>query len=124
MHEDVSHSLPDQLPGIQVAFALKQCLGKKDLLITLLNKFWEDYKDSSTQFEHDSHDSDAAEKLLHDLQGAATNLGLSDFGCSFQLLRDSLKSVGNLSDEERNQFHMELEKVGSSIKTLDSTIQS
>lgn len=121
MH-DVSQSLPDHLPGIQVAFALKQCLGKKDLLITLLNKFWEDYKDTSTQLEHDSPDSDAAEKLLHDLQGAATNLGLSDLGCSCQLLRDSLKSAGNLSDEERNQFHMELEKVGSSIKTLDSTI--
>ncbi len=123
MH-DVSHSLPDHLPGIQVAFALKQCLGKKDLLITLLNKFWEDYKNTSDQLEQDSLDSDAAEKLLHDLQGAATNLGLSELGGSCQLLRDNLKSAGNLSDEERDQFHMELEKVGSSIKTLDSTNQS
>ncbi|MDG2167610.1 MAG: Hpt domain-containing protein [Opitutales bacterium] len=123
MH-DVSHSLPDHLPGIQVAFALKQCLGRQDLLITLLNKFWEDYKGTSNQLKQDSLDSDAAEKLLHNLQGAATNLGLSDLGTSCQQLRDSLKSAGDLSDEERSQFHMELEKVGGSIKTLDSTIQS
>ena len=116
--------MPDHLPGIQVAFALKQCLGKRDLLVTLLHKFWEDYKDTSTQLESDELDTAAADKILHDLQGAAVNLGLDDLSNTSQQLRDSLKSSGNLTDEERGQFHMELEKVGSSIKTLDRAIQS
>ena len=123
MH-DVSNSLPDHLPGIQVEFALKQCLGKPDLLITLLHKFWEDYKDSEKVLEAATLDPQAAVQVLHDLQGAATNLGLSELGEASQLLRDRLKEVAGLNDEERKQFHMELEKVGSSIKTLDSASQS
>ncbi len=122
MHH-VSNSLPDHLPGIQVAFALKQCLGKQDLLITLLNKFWEDYKDASNRLESGDLESIKIEKLLHDLQGAGINLGLNDLGKTCQVLRNSLKSSDSLTDEERDQFHMELEKVGRSIKTLDSTTQ-
>ena len=123
MH-DVSNSLPDRLPGIQVDFALKQCLGKQDLLMTLLKKFWEDYKDTPKLLHDDSQKSTSVEQSLHDLQGAATNLGLKELGEVSQLLRDSLKSSGSLTVDERGQFNMELEKVGSSIKTLDSTIQS
>ena len=123
MH-DVSHSLPEQLPGIKVAFALKQCLGKPDLLLTLLNKFWDDYKDTANLLGSGNLDCTAAEKLLHDLQGAASNLGLSDLGDKSQELRDSLKSNNRLSQNERDGFHIELEKVGGSIKTLDSAIQS
>lgn len=123
MH-DVSNSLPHQLPGIQVAFALKQCLGKRELLMTLLHKFWEDYKDTAEQLGDDALDYPDADKLLHDLQGAAVNLGLTDLSGISQQLRGSLKNTGTLTEEERKQFHMELEKVGGSIKTLDSAIQS
>ena len=123
MH-NLSNSLPDQLPGIQVAFALKQCLGKQDLLITLLNKFWEDYGHADDKLAEDNMGSDQAETFLHDLQGAATNLGLSKLGEICQQQRSKLKTEHSLNKELNEQFHMELEKVGSSIKTLDSIIQN
>lgn len=123
MH-NVSHSLPKSLPGIQVEFALKQCLGKPDLLVTLLGKFWDDYKDTPTKLDSNSLDSIATEKLLHDLQGAAFNLGLSDLGDASQRLRDSLGKNQSLNGSAKKAFNIELEKVGSSIKTLDSAIQS
>ena len=123
MH-DLSNSLPDHLPGIRVAFALKQCLGKKDLLLTLLDKFWEDYEDSAQRLEAEDLESAHGQTLLHDLEGAAANLGLTELSQTSQDLRRSLKSTGRLSEEQRGRFHMELEKVGRSIKTLDSALQS
>ena len=93
-------------------------------MITLLDKFWEDYKGIANQLDAENLEADTAEELLHNLQGAATNLGLSELGDTSQQLRDSLKSSSTLTNEQREQFHIELEKVGSSIKTLDSAIQS
>ena len=146
---DVSNSLPHQLPGIQVGFALKQCLEQQDLLMTLpffnnntaepilnldddefaevldiIEHLRRDYKNTAGQLEEDATDFQNADQLLHDLQGAAVNLGLADLSSASQQLRDHLKQTGNLTDEARGRFHSELEKVGRSIKTLDSAIQS
>jgi HPt (histidine-containing phosphotransfer) domain-containing protein len=121
---DVTNTLPDQLPGINVAFGLKQCLGKRDLLMTLLEKFWEDYHKASNSLGSADHSQESRNRLLHDIQGAATNIGLSELSERCQQLRDLLNASEDLAHEPVEHFHMELEKIGGSIKTLDSLIQS
>ena len=121
---DLTHTLPDQLPGINVAFGLKQCLGKQDLLMTLLEKFWEDYHNASNSLGSADHSLESRNQLLHDIQGAATNIGLAELSEQCQQLRELLNASEVLENEPVERFHMELEKIGSSIKTLDSLIQS
>ena len=120
---DLSNSLPDQLPGIQIAFGLKQCLGDPDLLLSLLDKLWEDYSKVIALFRG-AEPSTRKRELLHDIRGAAINLGLSTLGDLCLELREQLKQSGELTDELVQRFQLELEIIGSSIKTLDSLHQS
>jgi HPt (histidine-containing phosphotransfer) domain-containing protein len=120
---DGSHSLPDNLPGIHVAFGLKQCLGDADLLLDLLHNFWEDYSNACLRLRSTDTTSSKGE-LLHDIRGAATNLGLSTLSDLCLELREQLKQSGELNDDQLERFQVELEKTGGSIKTLDSFHQS
>ena len=116
---DASNSLPDQLPGIDVAFGLKQCSGNPDLLLSLLQNFREDYSDAGPRLRSTDTTSSKSE-LLHDMRGAAINLGITTLGDRCRELREHLKHSELLTDEQLQRFQVELEKIGSSIKTLDS----
>jgi HPt (histidine-containing phosphotransfer) domain-containing protein len=109
----------EKVPGIQVAFGLKQCLGNWDLYRELLGKFWDDYGNALQVLASDG-ESKSKEQLLHHIRGASSNLGLNTLASHCLELREFLKSRGTLHHEVVGKFQEELEKVGVSIKTLDS----
>ena len=39
-------TIPETLPGVDVAFGLKQCVGNPELIQGLLHRFWTDYHNS------------------------------------------------------------------------------
>ena len=114
----VSNSLPAQMPGIDVAFGLKQCLGNPNMLQSLLRKFWKDY--SNTCDELNNREPAEQNLLFHNIRGGAINLGLSRLAEQCRELRAFQNPPGVLPTEVHQRFQLELEKVASSIKTLAS----
>lgn len=122
--KELPPTIPSELPGIHVAFGLKQCLGKQDLFHRLLHRFWEDYRDS-WKILHDPEVSvEDRIQLLHNLKGVTSNLGMSDLSRLCHQLREHLRTQHHLGLEAMGAFHTELEKVGGSVKTLDSFIEN
>jgi len=117
-------TIPETLPGVDVAFGLKQCVGKPEVFQGLLHRFWTDYQNSWEELRELDGSVDQQTWLLHNVKGTAGNLGLHDLtGICCELKKD-LSSSNHLSDEPIERFHMELEKVGGSIKKLDSFFES
>ena len=121
---DFQKSLPEDLPGIDVAFGLKQCIGNSELFQTLLHRFWEDYQAIDQILYNQNGVPEEQNTLLHSVKGAAINLGMSDLAILCQELKDDLDADSMIPEEPVERFHKELEKIGGSIKTLDSFIQS
>ena len=115
---------PRNLPGVDVAFGLKQCLGKADLLQGLLHRFWDDYQNSWGELKELDGYMEKQSWILHNVKGAADNLGLSDLTEVCQELKQDLIVSNQLGEEPIERYHMELEKVGGSIKKLDSFLES
>jgi HPt (histidine-containing phosphotransfer) domain-containing protein len=117
-------TIPEKLPGINVAFGLKQCVGKTDILQGLLHRFWTDYRNSWQKLGDLNGSAEQQNWLLHDVKGTAENLGLHELTGICCELKEDLSSSNRLSDEPIERLHMELEKVGGSIKKLDSFFES
>ena len=118
--KDIPVSVPYQLPGIDIAFGLKQCLGKQDLFQGLLQKFWQDYGNAADKLGSLSGYKEERQRLLHTLLGVSRNLGLSGISTLCQELRKDLDTFDNLTFDQIERLGKELEKVGNSINTLDS----
>lgn len=119
----LSSHFPEQLPGFDVAFGLKQCIGDQDLLVQLANRFWEDYAGFGAALESDTDPANQM-KRIHELKGVSINLGFNDLSEMCARLRLKLNGGSHVEAEEWARFRQELETVGSSIKTLDSQHRS
>lgn len=117
-------TIPETLPGVDVAFGLKQCVGNPEGLQGLLYRFWTDYHNSWEELRQLDGAVDQQTWLLHNVKGTAGNLGLHELTGICSELKEELSTSSHLSDEPIERFHMELEKVGGSIKKLDSFFQS
>lgn len=120
----LSVPIPRNLPGVDIEFGLKQCLGKPELLQGLLHRFWEDYKDSWGDLKELDGYLEKQSWIIHDVKGAADNLGLNELTHICQELKQDLTVSNHLGEEPIERYHMELEKVGGSIKKLDSFLES
>ena len=115
-------TVPQELPGVDVAYVLKQCLGKTDLLQGLLHRFWDDYENSWDELKSLNGSTEQQSWILHNVRGVAGNLGLNDLTTVCGELKQDLINFSHLGEEPIRRYHIELEKVGGSIKKLDSLL--
>lgn len=79
---------------IDLEFGISQLSGNRALLLTLLNKFSDEYRqtDDKLQQMFASNDFDAARALVHTLKGVAGNLGLRALHAACKEQEDALKA--------------------------------
>ncbi|WP_414830231.1 Hpt domain-containing protein [Alteromonas sp. H39] len=80
---------------IDLEFGISQLSGNKALLLTLLNKFSDEYRqtDDKMQQYFSQRDFTAARTYIHTLKGVAGNLGLSALFHACKALDDALKQT-------------------------------
>lgn len=119
----LSSPFPDQLPGFNVAFGLRQCIGDHALLVHLTKRFWEDYAGFAEALETEG-DRHKRARMLHELRGVAINLGFTELSELCFHLRGRVISGSPIMVDEATRFREELETIGASIKTLDNFHQN
>ena len=116
---EVSRPLPASLPGINIEFGLKQCIGNVALLQSLLQRFWQDYREIPVSIAKTALDNQESRQLLHSFKGAAINLGMSELGDLTQQIIEDTQTTEPLLDEHLQQFREELQRVGTSIESFE-----
>lgn len=114
----LAQSLPEQLPGIDIADALKRISGDKALYVKLLQRFYDEQQNDEMQLETliaQGKTGDAA-ALVHKLKGAAGNLGMSAVLKSASELEHALKQ--NASTADCAAFMAALQEVVAGIAPL------
>ena len=101
--------LPDQLPGINLEFALKSVVGNETLLLKLLKEFGKDHcNDSSTlQEAMDNQQFDEGKRIAHTVKGLAATLGANDLSSSAKQLETLFGQEDNSSRQEDNSSRQE-----------------
>ncbi len=110
-------SLPDKLPGINIAGALKRLGGKRRLYHDLLRNFYQDYQDVAKQMKSllDKGDTETALRLAHTLKRIAGTLGIIDL----YLISNTLETALKIGDKIAPQLLKEFEEI---INTVMNTI--
>ena len=121
---NLSNSMPAQLPGIEIHFGLKQCVGNAELYHSLLHRFWKDYQHMDETLEKLDGLPVEQNRLLHSFSGAAINLGMTNLSAICQEFKQNLDDSNHLALEPLRRFRKELKRIGCSIKALDSCVES
>lgn len=98
---DTSSILPDTLPGVDVATALRRVMGNARLLAKLLRDFRHQHRDSAQDLADmvAAGKWDDAREAAHALKGVAGNVGAMDVHAAAQALEKAIK-VERLAEAE------------------------
>lgn len=110
-----------QSPNIDLAFGLKQLSGNKALLLRMLNKFKDEYRDVMHKIQHHLDDGEYtdAHRIIHTIKGVAGNLGLSALHQVSREYEAFLKDKQPDMDSAKKVFQQVLEQTLSEIEQLD-----
>jgi len=114
-------TLPDSLPGLQVAEGMSRVGGNAKLLITLLQDLRREYASFAQELQTKlgSGEQEEAAQLAHKLRGIANNLGAADVGQSAEQIELTLKSDGAIPDDLIPALDEALTILASSIDQLE-----
>ncbi|MDQ6993507.1 MAG: response regulator [Mariprofundus sp.] len=86
-------TLPDALPGFELAKAIERLGGDQALLVKLLNHFADEHQSTQQELHQllANHQHKEAAQLLHGLSGAAINLGAKQLADAAKELEHELK---------------------------------
>ena len=117
-------SLPDNLPGIDLAQGLGRVEGNTMLYIRLLEMFVEDYTSIGQEIQTaiDDNDLESAARLVHTVKGVAGSIGAQRLATAAQALEESTKNEAQI-DQKVAQFKEALEQILSSLATLPNIAQ-
>jgi polar amino acid transport system substrate-binding protein len=114
------------LDGIDVETGLKRLLGNKETYRRILLKFRDDFLDAGDVMKDlvSRESYDEAERMAHSVKGAGGNLGAEELQGVAEKLEKWFKGGGQgLPDNEYEAFLKALNRVLTSISTLDEVIQ-
>ncbi|MCU7555110.1 Hpt domain-containing protein [Alteromonas sp. ASW11-19] len=105
---------------IDLEFGISQLSGNRALLLTLLNKFSDEYRQTDDKLQQlcASDDFDAARAHIHTLKGVAGNLGLRALHVACKEQEDALKAENTLP-ENYDTFIAVLNDTLGAISLLD-----
>ena len=86
-------TLPDKLPGLNVAAGIQRLRGNHRLYLKLLKAFRENYEHSPEAVARaiQSGDHPAAYRMIHTIKGVASNLSLEDLASSASRITNALR---------------------------------
>ncbi len=118
----VTGQLPESIPGIDIATALKRMSGNDRLLNRLLLVFAENYADAAANIRNAlaAGDVHTARRLTHTLKGISGNLSANDIFTATRDLESAIKknAAGEEIEEGLTKLENALIKVTSAIKSL------
>ena len=112
--------LPQDLPGIDLADALRRLNGNQTLLIDLLREFSVEYRSFPEQIREmsDKEDGDAAARLAHILKGVAGNLSITGVRDAAHDIERTLGQKKNLSGKQLDLLQEEMNRILHSLSLL------
>lgn len=113
--------LPAEIPGLSVAEGLTRVGGNAGLYLKLLVDMQRNYADVApriAQFLEDG-ESDAAAQLAHKLRGIANNLGAVEVGSYATNIESTLKSGGEIGEQEVSVLQEAIDQVLISVAELE-----
>ncbi|MDM8561929.1 response regulator [Candidatus Marithioploca araucensis] len=103
---DFTTSLPDELPGIDIAAGLKRLRGNRSLYHKLLCDFYKDYQNMVTELndalQNGQHET--ALRLVHSLKGATGNLSINNLFGASKAIEMTLRTGNEIAPELLNFF--------------------
>jgi signal transduction histidine kinase/HPt (histidine-containing phosphotransfer) domain-containing protein len=103
---DFTTSLPDELPGIDIAAGLKRLRGNRSLYHKLLCDFYKDYQNMVTELndalQNGQHET--ALRLVHSLKGATGNLSINNLFGASKAIEMTLRTGNETAPELLNFF--------------------
>ncbi len=125
LSEDILPCLPDTLPGMDVAAALRRLHGNQRMLLSLLWEFHRDFSQTAEQLatalDHNQRREDRkqAERLIHAVKGIAGNLSAMELFAAAKQLEESLRTEESEGWKPRLQtFSLALKRLLTAIETL------
>ncbi|CAK0777828.1 two-component system, sensor histidine kinase and response regulator [Gammaproteobacteria bacterium] len=114
-------TLPDHLPGFDLGQAIQRLSGNRDLLMTLLKQFGEQFATTSETILGliAQGQREEAAQQIHQLKGAADNLGAMELHRHAEALEQTLKA--SQSPVSQMAFDQSLGVVLAAIATLSSS---
>ncbi|CAK0740307.1 two-component system, sensor histidine kinase and response regulator [Gammaproteobacteria bacterium] len=116
--------LPDQLPGFDIALTIQRLSGNRDLLVNLLRQFGKQVATVSKTISDLMREGqrEKAVQKLHELKGAAGNLGAMDLHRQANALEREIKVGQPLTSQAA--FDQALSVALASIATLSPQLES
>ncbi|MCK5523935.1 MAG: response regulator [Thiomargarita sp.] len=101
--KDIKHftSLPDELPGIDIAAGLKRLRGNRSLYHKLLCDFYKDYQNSITEINDALQNCkyETALRLAHSIKGATGNLSINNLFGASKAIEMTLRTGNEIAPE-------------------------
>ena len=112
-----------QSPNIDLTFGLKQLSGNKSLLLRMLNKFKDEYRDvmEKIQLHLDDGQYTDAHRIIHTIKGVAGNLGLTALHHVSREYEAFLKDQQPDMDSAKREFQQILQQTLAEIEQLDES---
>ncbi len=113
-------SLPDEIPGINIAEGLERIAGKTTLYLQIISKMKENYQNAVTELEALIRDDsiEEAHRYAHSLKGVAGSIGANDLMAAAAAIELELKESNTDIDALLPALQQEMELVISGITTL------
>ena len=119
IEEKHAQDLPEQMPNLDIAVALKRLGGNRTLLKKLLINFADDYSDTAATLRKALYSGDIEYILrtAHTIKGVAGNIGADDLAEAARKLEDA--SIGGCPDDDALcHFETALNLITASASTL------
>lgn len=89
--------LEKDIPCIDINFAMSQLSGNREVLLSLLSRYQEEYRSVAERLSQllTSEDTENALKLIHTMKGVSSNLGLRAIVESAKQFEDGVKAGGD-----------------------------
>ncbi len=118
--ENHTLNLPEQMPGLDIAAALKRLGGNRKLLKTLLIHFAQDYSDTAETIRQalDSGDIEHIRITAHTIKGVAGNIGADDLSEAAHELEEAVSADDRPDDDVLNNFITVLNLTTATASTL------
>ncbi len=118
--EKEGETLPENLPGIDMAAGLKRISGNQKLYRNLLQSFCRDNEQTVAQIRQalDGKDMDTARRLAHTVKGVAGNIGAMDIFEAAQVLEHGIANGDTSVTTLLDHVDKVLQPVLASLKAL------
>ena len=118
-------NLPDNIPGIDLAWGLKRVGGNKKLFVRLLNDFYQSHQgacEKTRQFLLNNN-IEAARRQVHTIQGVAGNIGARDLQAAAMELEKAIRTGADktVCQELSDKFCRQAGIVFDALHNLEQT---